>query len=339
MAGNTFGQLFRVTTFGESHGGAVGCVVDGCPSGLKISAENIQNDLDRRRPGQSEITSPRQEEDKIEILSGVFGGKTTGTPIMMMVKNKDARPEDYEKLKDVFRPSHADFTYEKKYGFRNWQGSGRASARETLARVAAGAIAKKFLKEKLGIEFLAFIEQVGEIEIKTIQEMIKIIKAVKNEGDSVGGVIRGIIKNVPAGLGEPVFDKLSSDLGKAMLSIPAVKGFEIGSGFEGTKMKGSEHNDSFFIDENGRIRTKTNNSGGIQGGISNGEDIIFRVAFKPVSTIRKAQKTVNKDGQEVILEATGRHDPCVLPRAIPIIEAMAALVIMDHFLRHKAQNL
>ena len=339
MAGNTFGQLFRVTTFGESHGGAVGCVVDGCPSGLKISAENIQNDLDRRRPGQSEITSPRQEEDKIEILSGVFGGKTTGTPIMMMVKNKDARPEDYEKLKDVFRPSHADFTYEKKYGFRNWQGSGRASARETLARVAAGAIAKKFLKEKLGIEFLAFIEQVGEIEIKTIQEMIKIIKAVKNEGDSVGGVIRGIIKNVPAGLGEPVFDKLSSDLGKAMLSIPAVKGFEIGSGFEGTKMKGSEHNDSFFIDENGRIRTKTNNSGGIQGGISNGEDIIFRVAFKPVSRIRKAQKTVNKDGQEVILEATGRHDPCVLPRAIPIIEAMAALVIMDHFLRHKAQNL
>lgn len=336
---NTFGTLFRVTTFGESHGGAVGCVVDGCPSGLKISAENIQNDLDRRRPGQSEITSPRQEEDKIEILSGVFGGKTTGTPIMMMVKNKDARPEDYEKLKDVFRPSHADFTYEKKYGFRNWQGSGRASARETLARVAAGAIAKKFLKEKLGIEFLAFIEQVGEIEIKTIQEMIKIIKAVKNEGDSVGGVIRGIIKNVPAGLGEPVFDKLSSDLGKAMLSIPAVKGFEIGSGFEGAKMRGNEHNDSFFIDKKGQIRTRTNFSGGIQGGISNGEDILFRVAFKPVSTIRKAQKTINKQNQKIILEATGRHDACVLPRAIPIVEAMAALTIMDHFLRQRAQNL
>src|SRR3989339_1865146 len=342
MAGNTFGQLFRVTSFGESHGGAVGCVVDGCPPGLEISIEEIQKDLDRRKPGQSKITSPRKEEDKIEILSGIFEGKTTGTPIMMMVRNKDARQEDYEKLKDVFRPSHADFTYEKKYGFRNWQGSGRASARETLARVAAGAIAKKFLKEKLGIEFLVYVEQVGEIKTKDkkiTEKMIELIEKVRDEGDSIGGVIRGEIKNVPIGLGEPVFDKLSADLGKAMLSIPAVKGFEIGSGFEGVKMKGSEHNDSFITSESGKIRTKTNFSGGIQGGISNGENIFFRVAFKPVSTIRKEQRTVNLRGQEVKLEATGRHDPCVLPRAVPIVEAMAALTIMDHYLRHKAQNM
>ena len=361
MAGNTFGQLFRVTTFGESHGGAVGCVVDGCPPGLKISVEDIQKELDRRRPGQSKITSPRKEDDKIEILSGIFEGKTTGTPIMMMAKNKDARPEDYEKLKDIFRPSHADFTYEKKYGIRNWQGSGRASARETLARVAAGAIAKIFLKEKLGIEFLAYVEQVGEIKVKdvgvghvrpeqiesnivrcpdekTAVKIIQLIDRLIREGDSVGGIIRGIIKNVPAGLGEPVFDKLSADLGKAMLSIPAVKGFEIGSGFEGSKMRGSEHNDSFCLDENKKIKTKTNFSGGIQGGISNGEQIYFRVAFKPVSTIRKAQKTVDKQKQEIILEATGRHDPCVVPRAVPIVEAMAAITIIDHYLRNIAQN-
>ena len=338
MSGNTFGQLFRVTTFGESHGGAVGCVVDGCPPGLEISESDIQKDLDRRKPGQSKITSPRKEEDKIEILSGIFEGKTTGTPIMMMVKNKDARPEDYEKLKDIFRPSQADFTYEKKYGIRNWRGGGRASARETLARVAAGAIAKNFLRVKLDIEFLAFIEQVGEIKTKDkkiTEKIIKLIEKVRDEGDSVGGVIRGEIKNVPIGLGEPVFDKLSADLGKAMLSIPAVKGFEIGSGFEGAKMKGSQHNDSFLTDKTGQIRTKTNFSGGIQGGISNGEDIFFRVAFKPVSTIRKEQDTVNLKGQNVKLEATGRHDPCVLPRAVPIVEAMAALVIMDHYLRNK----
>ncbi|MFA6532503.1 MAG: chorismate synthase [Patescibacteria group bacterium] len=342
MAGNTFGQLFRVTTFGESHGGAVGCVVDGCPPGLKISTEDIQKDLDRRRPGQSKITSPRNEEDKIEILSGVSEGKTTGTPIMLMVKNKDARSQDYEKLKNIFRPSHADFTFQKKFGIRDWRGSGRSSARETLARVAAGAIAKKFLKEKIGIEFLAFIEQVGEIKTKhekITKEMIKLIEKVRDEGDSIGGIIRGVIKNVPIGLGEPVFDKLSADLGKAMLSIPAVKGFEIGSGFAGAKMRGSEHNDSFFTDENGRIRTKTNFSGGIQGGISNGETIQFRVVFKPVSTIRKEQNTVDLNGKDVKLEATGRHDPCVLPRAVPIVEAMAALTIMDHFLRNKAQNL
>ncbi len=361
MAGNTFGQLFRVTTFGESHGGAVGCVIDGCPPGLEISVEDIQKDLDRRRPGQSKITSPRKEEDKIEIFSGVYEGKTTGTPIMMMAKNKDTRPEDYLKLKDLYRPSHADFTYEKKYGSRNWEGSGRASARETLARVAAGTVAKKFLKEKLGIEFLAYVEQVGDIKTevdfnkvtseqiesniircpddKIATRMIQSINRLKQEGDSVGGVIRGVIKNVPVGLGEPVFDKLSADLGKAMLSIPAVKGFEIGSGFEGVIMRGSQHNDSFYIDQQARVRTKTNFSGGIQGGISNGEDIYFRVAFKPVSTIRKEQNTVNLKGQNVKLEATGRHDPCVLPRAVPIVEAMAALTIMDHYLRNKAQNL
>ena len=357
MAGNTFGKLFQVTTFGESHGGAVGCVVDGCPPGLKISVEDIQKDLDRRKPGQSKITSPRKEEDRIEILSGIFEGKTTGTPIMMMARNKDARPEDYEKLKDIFRPSHADFTYEKKYGIRDWQGSGRASARETLARVATGAIAKKFLKEKLKIEFLALVEQVGDIKTevdfnkvtseqiesnivrcpdnKIAQEMIQLINRLKQEGDSVGGVILGLIKNVPVGLGEPVFDKLSADLGKAMLSIPAVKGFEIGSGFEGVKINGSQHNDSFFTDENGEIRTKTNFSGGIQGGISNGEDIYFRVAFKSVSTIRKEQNTVNLKGQNVKIKAAGRHDPCVLPRAVPIVEAMAAITIMDHYLRNK----
>ncbi len=362
MSGNTFGTLFRVTTFGESHGGAVGCVVDGCPAGLKISVADIQKDLDRRKPGQSKITSPRKEKDRIEILSGVFEGRTTGTPIMMMAKNKDARPEDYENLKDIFRPSHADFTYEKKYGIRNWQGSGRASARETLARVAAGAIAKKYLRSKLKMEFLVFVEQVGDIRMKDVgvgldrpeliesnivrcpdekiaKKMIELIEKVRNEGDSIGGAIRGIVKNVPAGLGEPVFDKLSADLGKAMLSIPAVKGFEIGSGFEGIKMRGSEHNDSFYLDENKKIRTRTNFSGGIQGGISNGENIYFRVAFKPVSTIRKEQMTVDLKGQNVKLEATGRHDPCVLPRAVPIVEAMAAITIMDHYLRNKAQNL
>jgi len=339
---NTFGQLFRVTSFGESHGGVVGCVVDGCPPNLKISIEDIQKDLDRRRPGQSKITSPRKEEDKIEILSGVFEGKTTGTPILLLAWNKDAMPEDYKKMKNIFRPGHADLTYAVKYGIRDWQGGGRASARETLARVAAGAIAKKFLKEKLRIEFLAYIEQVGEIKTKDkkiTKEMIELIEKVGREGDSVGGVIRGMIKNVPIGLGEPVFDKLSADLGKAMLSIPAVKGFEIGSGFEGVKMRGSQHNDEFFIDKQGRIRTRTNNAGGILGGISNGETIHFRVAFKPVSTIKKKQKTIDINKKEVELEATGRHDPCVLPRAVPIVEAMAALVIMDHYLRHKAQNL
>lgn len=360
MAGNSFGQLFRITTFGESHGGMVGVVVDGCPPGIKISEDEIQKDLDRRKPGQSSITTPRKEKDKIKIMSGVFEGKTTGTPILLLSSNEDIQPEDYQEMKGLFRPGHADFTYTNKYGFRDWRGSGRASARETLARVAAGAIAKKYLKEKLGIEFLSFVEQVGniktnidfnsvkmrEIESNIVRcpdpeiarEMIALIEKIRAEGDSIGGVIRGVIKNVPIGLGEPVFDKLNADLGKAMLSINAVKGFEIGSGFEGTKLKGSQHNDSFYI-ENGKVKTKTNNAGGILGGISNGETIYFRVAFKPVSTIRKEQQTLTTNKEEVTLKAVGRHDPCVLPRAIPIIDAMAALVIIDHYLKHKAQNL
>lgn len=360
MAGNSFGQLFRITTFGESHGGCVGVVVDGCPPGLSITEEEIQKELDRRKPGQSKITSPRKEQDEISILSGVFEGKTTGTPILLLAKNKDVKPEDYLHLKELYRPGHADFTFEKKYGLRDWRGSGRASARETLGRVAAGAIAKKYLKEKLGVEILSYVEQVGSIKtdidfnsvtMKEIEsnivrcpdkdiaeQMIELIEIMRNEGDSVGGIIRGVIKNVPVGLGEPVFDKLPADLGKAMLSINATKGFEFGSGFEGVRLRGSQHNDEFYTDSKGKIRTKTNNAGGTLGGISNGETIYFRVAIKPVSTIRKQQNTVNKKGEKVKLEATGRHDPCVLPRAVPIVDAMSALVIMDHYLRHKAQN-
>lgn len=360
MAGNTFGQLFRITTFGESHGGAVGVVIDGCPPGIEITEEEIQKELDRRKPGQSKITTPRKEADTIKILSGYFEGRTTGTPILLIAYNEEFESDDYLELKDVYRPSHADFTYEAKYGFRDWRGSGRASARETLARVAAGAIAKKHLKQKLGIEFMSFVSQVGDIKSEidpnsvtldqiesniircpdplVAKKMISLVEDVKAEGDSIGGVIQGVIKNVPSGLGEPVFDKLSSDLGKAMLSINAVKGFEIGSGFEGTKLRGSKHNDSLYS-ENGKIKTRTNNSGGIVGGISNGELISFRVAFKPVSTIKKEQNTVTREKKEVTLQAAGRHDPCVLPRAVPIVDAMAALVIIDHYLRHKAQNL
>lgn len=361
MAGNSFGQLFRITTFGESHGGAVGVVVDGCPPGIPITQEEIQKEMDRRKPGQSAITSPRKEEDVIHILSGVFEGKTTGTPILLLAYNKDARPEDYHTMKDIFRPSHADYTYVAKYGARDWMGSGRASARETLARVAAGAIAKKYLKINLGIEILSFVQQVGDIttdiqddkvSLETIEsniircpdqavaeKMISLVESVRDEGDSVGGVIQGIIRGVPAGLGEPVFDKLSADLGKAMLSINAVKGFEIGSGFRGVSLRGSQHNDPFYTDENGKVRTKTNFAGGTHGGISAGEDIYFRVAFKPVSTIKKEQQTITKDKQPVKLAGAGRHDPCVLPRAVPIVDAMSALVIMDHYLRQKAQNL
>lgn len=361
MAGNSFGQIFRITTFGESHGKAVGVIIDGCPPNIEISEEEIQIELDRRKPGQSQITTPRNEADIIKIMSGVFEGKTTGTPILLIAYNKEFESDDYLNLKDLYRPSHADYTYEKKYGLRDWRGSGRASARETLARVAAGAIAKKYLKEKLGIEILSFVEQLGNLktdmdfnkvtlkdiesniircpDAKIAEKMIELIDSVKRDGDSIGGVIRGVIKNVPAGLGEPVFDKLNADLGKAMLSINAVKGFEIGSGFEGAKLKGSQHNDEFYLDTDGKIRTKTNNAGGVLGGISNGETIYFRVAFKPVSTIKKQQKTVSKDAKQVNLQAAGRHDPCVLPRAVPIVDAMAALVIMDHLLRHKAQNL
>lgn len=361
MAGNSFGQIFRITTFGESHGEGVGVIIDGCPPGILISEEEIQIELDRRKPGQSKITTPRKETDLIRILSGVFEGKTTGTPLAMIAFNKEFESDDYLELKNIYRPSHADYTYEAKYGFRDWRGSGRASARETLARVAAGVLAKKYLKEKLGIEFLSFVEQVGNLKTgidfnqvtmeqiesniircpdnEVAEKMIKLIEQVRAEGDSIGGVIRGVIKNVPIGLGEPVFDKLPADLAKAMLSINAVKGFEIGSGFEGTKLRGSQHNDELYTDEKGIVRTKTNNAGGVVGGISNGETIYFKVAFKPVSTIKKRQKTVNRKKQEVNLEAAGRHDPCVLPRAVPIVDAMAALVIMDHYLRHKAQNL
>lgn len=359
MPGNTFGQLFKITTFGESHGGAVGVVVDGCPPGIEITEDEIQKELDRRKPGQSSITTPRKEEDKINILSGHFNGKTTGTPILMLAYNKDMRPEDYDHLKDVFRPSHADFTYIQKYGLRDFRGSGRASARETLARVAAGSIAKKYLSKKLGIKIFSYVSQVGDIKTdidmnsvneediesniircpdkETAKKMIEYIEKIRDAGDSIGGVITGVIKNVPVGLGEPVFDKLNADLGKAMLSINAVKGFEIGSGFEGVKKPGSVHNDEFIISE-GKVKTKTNNAGGVLGGISNGETIYFRVAFKSVSTIKKKQNTVNKNMEEIELEAFGRHDPCVLPRAVPIVDAMSALTIMDHYLRHKAQN-
>lgn len=360
MAGNSFGQIFRITSFGESHGKGVGVVIDGCPPGIEINEEEVQIELDRRKPGQSKITTPRKEQDLIHILSGIFDGKTTGTPILMIAYNQEFESDDYQELKDLYRPSHADFTYEAKYGFRDWRGSGRASARETLARVASGVLAKKYLKQKADIEFFSFVEQVGNIRAdidiekitpqdieeniircpdpKAASEMIELIEQVKNDGDSIGGVIKGIIKNVPAGLGEPVFDKLNADLGKAMLSINAVKGFEIGSGFEGTKMRGSQHNDSLYT-ENGKVKTKTNNSGGVVGGISNGENIYFRIAFKPVSTIRKEQQTINRNMQEVNLSAAGRHDPCVLPRAVPIVDAMAALVIMDHFLRQSINKL
>jgi len=360
MAGNSFGQIFRITTFGESHGGAVGVVVDGCPPGIEISTDEVQIELDRRKPGQSKITTPRKEADKINILSGIFQGKTTGTPILMIAYNGEFESDDYLELKDLYRPSHADYTYEAKYGFRDWRGSGRASARETLARVAAGVLARKYLQQKSNIQVLSYVEQVGELKtdidfekvtLKDIEsniircpdqekakEMIKLIEDVKNDGDSIGGVIRGVIKNVPTGIGEPVFDKLSADLGKAMLSINAVKGFEIGSGFEGTKMRGSEHNDS-LIEQDGKVSTKTNNSGGVVGGISNGETIFFRVAFKPVSTIKKQQQTINRKKEKVNLSAAGRHDPCVLPRAVPIVDAMAYLVIMDHFLRQNINKL
>lgn len=359
MPGNSFGQLFKITTFGESHGGAVGAVIDGCPPGIEISEEEIQKELDRRRPGQSAITTPRKEKDKIHILSGYFQGKTTGTPILLLANNEDMRSEDYDHLKDIFRPSHADFTYTQKYGLRDFRGSGRASARETLARVAAGAIAKKYLSKKLGIKIFSYVSQVGEIKSEidfnevtereiesniircpdkeTAEKMIALVEKIRDEGDSIGGVITGVIKNVPVGLGEPVFDKLNADLGKAMLSINAVKGFEIGSGFAGVEKPGSQHNDEFIISE-GKVKTKTNNSGGVLGGISNGETIYFKVAFKSVSTIKKKQNTVSKNMEEVELEAFGRHDPCVLPRAVPIVDAMSALVIMDHYLRNKAQN-
>ena len=358
MSGNSFGHTFKITTCGESHGGAVGVIVDGCPAGINITQEEIQVELDRRKPGQSHITTPRAEKDIIHILSGIFEGKTTGTPILLLAYNEDVRSEDYNELKKVFRPSHADYTYLMKYGLRDYRGSGRASARETLARVAAGAIAKKYLREELGLEILSYVKQVGKIvanvdinQVKledvesniircpdqdTAKQMISLVEQMKERGDSIGGVIECVIRNVPVGLGEPVFDKINADLGKAMLSINAVKGFEIGSGFAGVELPGSEHNDAFII-ENGKIKTATNNAGGVLGGISSGEDIYFRVAFKSVSTINKEQDTVNLEYAQVIVKGEGRHDPCVLPRAVPIVDAMAALVIMDHYLRHRAR--
>jgi len=355
---NTFGQLFRVTTFGESHGGGIGLVIDGCPPRIDIAEADIQRELDRRRPGQSKITTQRKEEDRCEILSGVFEGKTLGTPLTMMVRNKDARPEDYREIAGKFRPSHADYTYEAKYGIRNWQGGGRASARETIGRVAAGAVAKKVLSALYpDFELIAYVAQIHDViarvdraavKMKDVEKnivrcpdaaaakrMITLIEQVRDEGDSVGGVIECVARGIAPGLGEPVFDKLEADLAKAMLSIPATKGFEVGSGFAATRMRGSQHNDPFEM-RDGKIRTTTNNSGGVQGGISNGEDIYFRVAFKPPATIALQQKTVTSSKQQSQLAARGRHDPCVLPRAVPIVEAMAALVFCDHALRQNA---
>jgi chorismate synthase len=355
-----FGEVFRILTWGESHGGGVGVVIDGCPPRLPLSEADIQPDLDRRRPGQSDIVTPRKEEDTCRILSGVFKGQTLGTPISVMVPNTDARPSAYSEMETMFRPSHADYTYQAKYGIRNWEGGGRSSARETIGRVAAGAVAKKILRTLCpGIEILAYVTTIHDIaatidpatvtaadieanavrcpDASAAERMIARIKEVRSEGDSVGGLLECAVRNAPAGLGEPVFDKLEADLAKAMLSLPATKGFEIGSGFAGTKLKGSEHNDAFRM-QDGRVRTTTNLSGGIQGGISNGEPIFFRVAFKPTATIAKAQQTVTVGGEDAELAARGRHDPCVLPRAVPMVEAMTALVLCDHLLRQRAQN-
>jgi chorismate synthase len=361
---NRFGKLFSIMTWGESHGPGVGVVIDGCPPRLPITAEEIQVELDRRRPGQSEIVTPRKEEDRVEILSGVFEGRTTGTPISLWVRNADQRPGAYDEMKEKFRPSHADYTYQAKFGIRDHRGGGRSSARETVGRVAAGAIAKKILAladPARPLEIRAFITRIHDISVPaealvdfpslssieatpvrcphpaTAEKMIERIKRVRSEGDSVGGIIECRVRGVPPGLGEPVFDRLEADLAKAMLSLPATKGFEIGSGFLGTMMKGSEHNDA-FIRREGEIHTQTNRSGGVQGGISNGEEIWFRVGFKPTATILQSQKTVDLHGQETELLARGRHDPCVVPRAVPIVEAMTALVLIDHWMRQRAQG-
>ena len=349
---NTYGTLFRISTFGESHGAAIGVIIDGCPAGLLIDESFIQLELDRRKPGQSKITTQRKEDDTFKILSGVFEGKSTGTPIAIVIENQDQRSKDYGHIAEAFRPSHADYTYEAKYGNRDYRGGGRSSARETAARVAAGAIAKLLLKS-MGIEINAYVSQVGELKAphytqldltKTedniircpdpamAEKMIALIDQVRLERDTSGGIVTCVIKNTPVGLGEPVFDKLHAELGKAMLSINAVKGFEYGSGFAGITMRGSQHNDEFY-NEGGRIRTRTNHSGGIQGGISNGEDIYFNVAFKPVATIMQDQASVDKQGNETTVSGKGRHDPCVVPRAVPIVEAMAALVLVDFVLR------
>ncbi|MBF2037056.1 MAG: chorismate synthase [Leptolyngbyaceae cyanobacterium T60_A2020_046] len=357
--GNTFGHLFRITTFGESHGGGVGVIIDGCPPQIDISEADIQYELDRRRPGQSKITTPRRESDRCEILSGVFQGKTLGTPISILVRNQDTRPQDYSEMATTYRPSHADATYDAKYGIRNYQGGGRSSARETIGRVAAGAIAKKILHQYAGVDIISYVKRIQDLEAMidpstvtleqvesnivrcpdadAAQRMIDRIEVIRDQGDSIGGVVECVARRVPKGLGSPVFDKLEADLAKGMMSLPASKGFELGSGFAGTLLTGSEHNDEFYTDEAGNWRTRTNRSGGTQGGISNGEDIVFRVAFKPTATIRKAQNTVTNSGEETVLSARGRHDPCVLPRAVPMVEAMTALVLCDHLLRHHGQ--
>jgi chorismate synthase len=354
---SSFGELFRIHTWGESHGGAVGVVVDGCPPRVALEPAEIQVELDRRRPGQSRLTTPRQEDDRVEILSGVFDGQTLGTPILMLVHNKDARPEAYEELRNVYRPSHADFTYEAKYGIRNWQGGGRASARETIGRVAAAALARKVLARAGFGPIQAFVSRVHTVEAKVDElavtreqveatptrcpdeeaaaEMERRIDDARRRGDSLGGLVTCVAHDVPPGLGEPVFDKLEADLAKGLLSLPACKGFEIGSGFAGTLLTGSEHNDPFYV-EDGRVRTRTNHSGGVQGGITNGEPLVLRAAFKPTATIRVEQETVTTELESTRLSASGRHDPCVLPRAVPMVEAMVALVLCDHWLRQRA---
>ncbi len=358
---STFGQLFRIATWGESHGGGVGVVIDGCPPRLPLSAADIQVDLDRRRPGQSKIVTPRAEADQCEILSGVFEGQTLGSPISIVVRNQDARPSAYEEMRDKYRPSHADYTYDAKYGIRNWQGGGRASARETIGRVAAAAVAKKVLAHIApALEIIAYVKTIQHLEatvdpdsvrfedvesniVRTgdpamVDAMIEHIESVRADGNSVGGVVECVARGVPAGLGEPVFDKLDAELAGAMMSLPATKGFELGSGFAGTQLTGREHNDPFRM-KDGRVRTVSNRSGGVQGGISNGEPIVFRVAFKPTATIMTDQDTVTKDGEDTTLKGRGRHDACVLPRAVPIVEAMTALVLCDHLLRQRAQRI
>ena len=360
MSSSTLGTFFKVTTFGESHGKGVGAIVDGCPPGLELSEKDIQPQLDRRRPGQTHLTTDREEADRVTILSGVENGRVLGTPIGMSVANRDQRPGDYAEMSTVPRPSHADYTYQMKYGIRTSSGGGRSSARETIGRVAAGAIAEKFLHEDYGIEFVAWVSSVGTIVADEIdenvitraeidqtavrcpsppkaEEMIQAIMAAKDDKDSLGGIITCVCRHVPAGLGEPVFGKMEARLAQAMLSIPATKGFEIGSGFEGTRLTGSQHNDP-FVQKEDRLGTVTNYSGGVQGGISNGEPIIFRVAFKPPATIGKAQKTADFEGNSTVLEAKGRHDPCVVPRAVPIVESMAALVIADLTLQQRARK-
>jgi chorismate synthase len=354
---STFGKAFQISTFGESHGGGVGVVVDGCPPRLALDLAEIQHDLDRRKPGQSRLTTPRQEADTAEILSGVFEGQTLGTAIGLVVRNKDARPSAYDHMKDLYRPSHADYTTEAKYGVRNWQGGGRASARETIGRVAGGAIARKLLRVVADIEVVAWVSRVQEIDSKVdplsvtaeqvdaniircpdaeaAERMIDRVDEVRRAGDSVGGVVSCVARGVPPGLGAPVFDKLEAELAGALMSLPASKGFEIGSGFEGTLLRGSEHNDAFVPGEDGRPHTTTNRSGGVQGGISNGEPITLRVAFKPTATVSVAQQTVDRENHPVVLEAQGRHDPCVLPRAVPMVEAMVCLVLADHWLRQR----